>query len=370
MQVAHRKAGEPGLRPRAAAGGALVANLAAGASGRTRERRDRRRVVVRLHLHQHVRDLGPRGVGRRVGEARRRPALDRAAFHHRGVVAVGDDAVLRRDALGVPDHLEHRQRLVLAVDRELGVEDLVPAMLAVGLREHHQLDIARVAAELRERRDEVVDFVGREREAEFGVRFLQRTTASAQHIDMRQRRRRLRVEQVPRRVALEGDALGHAVVQQRRNGRAFVGTERLRTTEQAALQHEVELGDPLDAVHLGAAVARDVACLARPRRHGAQARHHDDAFALRRACVGVAIGEQPLELVEVRALGRRVERDPVHVLRGHRGDARARRAQPPQQGLGAEGAQGIAALEELQDQGRGGHAVIAQGARRSQRQGF
>ena len=141
VQVAHAEAGEAGFRARAAAHRAFVADLAAGAGAGAGERRDRGRVVVRLHLHQHVRGFGARLVHRRVGEAARRPALDGAALHHRGVVAVGRDRALRADLLGVADHLEHRVFLRHAVDREARVEDLVPAVFAVGLREHHQLDV-------------------------------------------------------------------------------------------------------------------------------------------------------------------------------------------------------------------------------------
>ena len=141
VQVAHAEAGEAGLRARAAAHRAFVADLAAGAGARAGERRDRGRVVVRLHLHQHVRGFGARLVHRRVGEAARRPALDGAAAHHRGVVAVGRDRALRAHLLGVADHLEHRVFLRHAVDREARVEDLVPAVFAVGLREHHQLHV-------------------------------------------------------------------------------------------------------------------------------------------------------------------------------------------------------------------------------------
>jgi hypothetical protein len=57
-QVRHREAGQAGLRLGAAAGRALVADLAAGAGGGARERRNRGRVVVRLDLHQRVRQLG------------------------------------------------------------------------------------------------------------------------------------------------------------------------------------------------------------------------------------------------------------------------------------------------------------------------
>ncbi len=178
------------------------------------EGRDRRRVVVRLHLHQHMRRLAPRAVGRRVGEALRQPALHRAALHHRGVVAVGHDAVLRRQLLGVADHAEHAQRLALAVDGEVGVEDLVAAMFAVGLREHHQLDIAGVALQTGEGLDQVVDLVVAQRQAELGVGLHQRRAAGAQHVDMGQRLGVTRIEQVAGGIAAEGHALGHAVVQQ------------------------------------------------------------------------------------------------------------------------------------------------------------
>ena len=52
-----REAGQARLGLRADAGRAFVANLAAGAGRGTGERRDRRRMVVRLHLHQDVRRL-------------------------------------------------------------------------------------------------------------------------------------------------------------------------------------------------------------------------------------------------------------------------------------------------------------------------
>src|SRR5690606_26377099 len=69
VEVRDREAGQAGLGPRAAARRALVADLAAGARGRPRKRRDRRRVVVRLDLGQDVRELavvGPAAAGVRV----------------------------------------------------------------------------------------------------------------------------------------------------------------------------------------------------------------------------------------------------------------------------------------------------------------
>ena len=159
VQVRHGEAGEPGLGLRPAAGRALVADLAAGAGRRPRERRDRRRVVVRLDLHQHVHVVLAAGVAARAVGRLGQPAHPPAADHHRGVVLVGDDRALAGDLLGVADHPEQRARLHLAVDDEVGVEDLVPAVLGVGLREHHQLDVGRVAPQPGERLDQVVDLV-------------------------------------------------------------------------------------------------------------------------------------------------------------------------------------------------------------------
>ena len=81
--------------------------------------------------------------------------------------------MLRVRLVGVADHAEQAHRLRLPVDAELGVENLVAAMLAVGLREHHQFDIGRVALQLRERLHQVVDLVRGERQTELGIGRLQ-----------------------------------------------------------------------------------------------------------------------------------------------------------------------------------------------------
>jgi len=111
MKVADAKTGHAGLGPRAAAGGAFVAYLTAGSGGRAREGRDGSGVVVRLHLHQHMRHFVARAVLRGARVALRQPALHGPAFHHRRVVVVGHHRVLRRSLLGVADDAEHRLRL-------------------------------------------------------------------------------------------------------------------------------------------------------------------------------------------------------------------------------------------------------------------
>jgi hypothetical protein len=78
---------------------------------------------------------------------------------------------------------------------QLGVEDLVAAVLGVGLGEHHQLDVGRVAAGLREGVDQVVDLVVGQRQAHLAVGGDQRGAAFANHIHRRQRLRRVVAEQ-------------------------------------------------------------------------------------------------------------------------------------------------------------------------------
>ena len=53
-QFGHAETGEARLGRRTPAGGAFVADFAAGAGGRAGERRDGSGVVVRFHLHQHM----------------------------------------------------------------------------------------------------------------------------------------------------------------------------------------------------------------------------------------------------------------------------------------------------------------------------
>ena len=259
--------------------------------------------------------------------------------------------------------------LHLAVDHEAGVEDLVAAMLAVGLREHHQLDIGRVAIQARlESVDQVVDFVVGQREAEPAVRDDQRAAALAQQVDVHQRLGGLLVEQVDGRLALERDALGHAVVQQHGRGPQLVVGQRLDAAQQARPDRQPELGHALDAVQRQAAVARDVGGLAGPRRDRAQARHHHHQRGVggvaRRAGVVVAVAQQAAQLADRVGLRLGIRPDPMDMARGDPRDARRDGLQLRQQRLGAEGGQGVAALEVQQVLLRGGHAVWARGRER------
>ena len=85
--------------------------------------------------------------------------LSYTSLHNCCVVAIRHHAVLRREGMRVADHSEEGFLLGYAVNRELRVKDFVAAVLAVGLREHHELYISRIAAQLGEGIEQIVDFV-------------------------------------------------------------------------------------------------------------------------------------------------------------------------------------------------------------------
>ena len=219
-EVRDREAAEAGLRLRAAAGRALVADLAARAGGGAGEGRDRGRVVVGLDLHERVREVVAVEVASRAGV--HHEAAHRAALHHRGVVRVGADGAAGARLLRLADHLEERLRHRLPVDDPGGVEDLVAAVLGVRLREHRELDVGRVAPLALEVGEEVVDLVRRQGEAHRRVRLDDGGAAAAEHVDLRQRLRGDVPEEDVGLVEGGEDGLRHAVVEEGQGGGELV----------------------------------------------------------------------------------------------------------------------------------------------------
>jgi hypothetical protein len=347
-KLRHGEPGQASLGLGAAAGGAFVADLAARAGRGARERRNGGRVVVRLDLHQHMAQgaifliaLRPRG---------RDEALDRRAFHHRGVVRIGDHRVLRVLFLGMADHREQALGLGLAVDGELGVEDLVATVLAVGLREHHQFDIAGVAPQAGESFDEVVDLVLGQRQAEAGVGGHQGLAAAGLHVDLRHRLGRQFAEQAGRLRDGGEHRFGHAVVQRNGHGRQRVAFDRGRLADQRRLELQVVLGHALDPAQRQAAVVGDVGGLGGPGRHGAQARRDDHRGArLGRRLEGLAVGQQRGEAVMAGRIERGVGDHQVQETGRNALDARLDGLQLRQQLPRAEIAECAAALEKGYD---------------------
>ena len=347
-ELGDRETAEAGLGLGAAAGRAFVADLAAVARGGAGERRDRRGMVVRLDLHQHMVGRGLLDVARRAARTRIEAgdkALDFMAFHDRGVVRIGHDGVLGRHLVGVADHAEQRLLLRHAVDGEAGVEDLVAAMLGVRLGKHHQFHIGGIALEALEGVDQIADLIFGQRQAPGLVGGQQRGRAAAQHIDKRHGLGLQFGEQLRGFVARSHHRLGHAVVQQRRDLAQLLGREFGRAAQQAGLELDAVFGHALDALYRQAAVARDVGGFRSPGRNRAQARRDDDGQAFAAARIGLAVGQQRREAAVCVGIGCGLGGHQVHEARGHTADLGVDGFQGGEQLSGAERAQGVAALQ-------------------------
>ena len=91
------------------------------------------------------------------------------AFHHRGIVLVRRQRALRIFLMRIANHAEQRVILRVTVDHPTGVEDLVAAVLRVGLREHHQFDIGRIARQCREGIHQIIDLILGQRETQGAI---------------------------------------------------------------------------------------------------------------------------------------------------------------------------------------------------------
>ena len=214
------------------------------------------------------------------------------AFHDRRVVRVRHHRVLGCQLVGVADHAEQALVLRHTVDGEFGVEDLVAAVFAVGLGEHHQFHIGGVALEAVEGVDEVVDLVIGQSQAKAGVCSFQRSAAPSQHVHMLHRRGLQLGEQGCSSAAVSHHRFGHAVMQQRSHLRHLFGGQLWSLAQQTCLEGDAVFRDALDTADRNAAVARNVGRLRGPGRQGAQARRDHDGRTVLRPGVGVAIGQQ------------------------------------------------------------------------------
>ena len=225
----------------------------------------------------------PAAIAVRVETVDRR---SRRAFDHRRIVRIRHHGVLRRRAVGFADHAEQAQVLRRVIDVPARIEYLVPAVLRVGLREHHQLDVSRVAAKLRVGIEQIVDLVVGQREAERAVGLHQRGAAllpasvSERHAD--QRARRHMAEQRIGVVQATQHRFGHAVVQLRRQRHALGRVQR-RGAQQASRQLDLVQHAALDAQHAAQpAIVRNVGRLRRPGRYRAQPWRHQQRTRSRR----------------------------------------------------------------------------------------
>ena len=179
------------------------------------------------------------------------------------------------------------------------------AVLGVGLREHHQLHVGRVAAESRVGQEQVVDLVRRQREPEPGIGGDERAAPVARELHARKRSRRLAGKQPHTLLQRIEHRLDHAIVQHTSQLLEHSAPQRYGAT------YGVD-GAALDAPDRGqAADVGDVGGLAGPWRDGAGARrdHHEFAAGDRRRrevrleqaakYLGLARGQRPGQICEV-----------------------------------------------------------------------
>ena len=206
-------------------------------------------------------------------------------------------------------------------------------MLGIGLREHHQLDVVRVAAEFAVALAQVVDLVLRQGQAEAYVRGFK--PSERDHF-----KRPARIGGEQRRALLAGgeQRLRHRVVQQLRQRGLAGGIVRPAS--------HVDAHAALDPLHRQAGAAQQFGGLARPRRQGAEARHHEARDAARFG-IGHAVAglEDALERVQVRACAG-IGVDPVAMPGTADAQAGDDGVEAGLQAVAAERRQGGRALEE------------------------
>ena len=185
-------------------------------------------------------------------------------FDHRGVVVVGREHPAGAFLGALLDELEERLFALLAVDDELGVEDFVAAMFAVGLREHHELDVGRMPPEGGIARHEVIDLVFGEGQTEALVGAYQRASPGRE-VDAREGLRLGAREELFCLVSSGEQRLGHTVVQRQLEALGIAEGARDRP-------HDAAL-DPSHRVE--PAIFDDVGRLRRPRGNRPEARHDE-----------------------------------------------------------------------------------------------
>ena len=221
----------------------------------------------------------------------------------------------------VLDHREQALRRTLTVDEPVGVEDLVAAMLGVRLREHHELDVGRIALQRRELRLQIIDLVTRQRQAELAVSPFERAAPAGEHVDRAYRPRLVLREQQLLLRPFREQRLRHAIVQQRRDALPL-------GLGQGRAHGELDDSAAFDTLHRQCAQLRDVGGLRGPRRDRAEPR--DDVQALpaaRRRCRAAAVIEQRRQHPLLGVRERPLEIHEVLEVHGRVGHRRGERAQ-------------------------------------------
>ena len=182
---------------------------------------------MRLHLHQNMRRLLRVAIHRAARLWIK--AFDSCACDHRRIIRIRHQGTRRIFLVRITNHAEQRQRLRRAVDYPIGVENFMPAMFGVGLGEHHQLDIGRIAFQADEIFQQIIDFIRRQRQPQIAIGGHQSLAPADENIHTRNRFRRMVIEQLAHALHIGEHRLGHAVMDQRQQ-RAVLVTGQRRPT--------------------------------------------------------------------------------------------------------------------------------------------
>ena len=180
-------------------------------------------MIVRLHLHQDMDILTAVAVAviNRTGDE----TLTFKTGHHCRIVLVGREHILGRLFSGVADHLEQGLILSLTIDNPIRIENLVTAVLGVGLREHHQFNVGRIPAKTLKALDQIVDFIIGKRQAQIHIGPLQRRSPAIDHIYSGKGSRFGMLEQRLSIIHVEENHLRHAIMQYRHRHVFFIATQ-------------------------------------------------------------------------------------------------------------------------------------------------
>ena len=125
-------------------------------------------MVVGFNLHQHVVCSGFFLVGATLLGYK---TLNLMSRHDGRIVRVSHHGVLRILLVRMTDHAKQTVGLVFAINGKFGIENLVTAMFAVGLRKHHQFNIGRVATQMLKGRQQIINFIFSQSQTKFLVGF-------------------------------------------------------------------------------------------------------------------------------------------------------------------------------------------------------
>ena len=180
---------------------------------------------------------------------------------------IGNDRAERLGGVRLANHAEQRVRLRLPIDDPLRIEYFVAAMLAVGLREHHQLDISRIAVQAEESFLEIINFIIGQGQPERTVGLDQCAAPLLKQVDVVHRATGKRQEQGFGIELGVDHGLGHPIVQHAGGTVEHLGID-LAGLEPAGFGNQQILHTALDTSHgIEATIVCDIGGLAGPGRN-------------------------------------------------------------------------------------------------------